>query len=125
MSSRRRYPGEPRCLRVVPRTRGDWIVMTEQQVAISEHASVTEAGHAVVARLGRAMSWLSMTATTAPVEFIEQSTARTAPHPKRSVSPLSLLDGTVAPAIAGGRLPPVARRPWDGQRASVDVSYLQ
>jgi hypothetical protein len=51
MSSRRRYPGEPRCLRVVPRTRGDWIVMTEQQVAISEHASVTEAGHAVVARL--------------------------------------------------------------------------
>lgn len=51
MSARRRYPVGSRCLRVVPRSRGGWIVMTEQEVVMSEHATATEAELAARARL--------------------------------------------------------------------------
>jgi len=32
-----------RCLRVLPRSRGSWIVATEQNDVLSEHATATEA----------------------------------------------------------------------------------
>jgi hypothetical protein len=40
-----------RCLRVVPWPRGSWIVATEQDDALSEHATATEAEMAAVACL--------------------------------------------------------------------------
>ena len=40
-----------RCLRVVPRPRGNWIVATEHDDALSEHATATEAEMAAVACL--------------------------------------------------------------------------
>jgi hypothetical protein len=39
-----------RCLRVLPRPRGSWIVATEQAV-LSEHATATEAENAAPAQL--------------------------------------------------------------------------
>ena len=39
-----------RCLRVLPRPRGSWIVATEREV-LSEHATATEAENAALARL--------------------------------------------------------------------------
>ena len=51
MSARRRHPAPPRSLRVLPRSRGGWIVTTEQDVVVSEHASATEAELAAQARL--------------------------------------------------------------------------
>jgi hypothetical protein len=48
-------PGDPaprrhRCLHVLPRPRGSWIVATERAV-LSEHGSATEAESAALARL--------------------------------------------------------------------------
>lgn len=45
-------PAAPRCrcLRVLPRSRGSWIVATEQAV-LSEHATATEAENAALAGL--------------------------------------------------------------------------
>jgi hypothetical protein len=40
-----------RCLRVLPRPRGSWIVASEREV-LSEHATATEAEDAAWARLG-------------------------------------------------------------------------
>ena len=40
-----------RCLRVLPRSRGSWIVATEQDDVLSEHATATEAEIAALARL--------------------------------------------------------------------------
>jgi hypothetical protein len=39
-----------RCLRVLPRPRGSWIVATEQAI-LSEHPTATEAENAALARL--------------------------------------------------------------------------
>ena len=39
-----------RCLRVLPRPRGSWIVATDREV-LSEHPSATEAENAALARL--------------------------------------------------------------------------
>jgi hypothetical protein len=52
MSARGRYSAGPRCLRVVPRSRGGWTVMTEQEGVVSEHGTAIEAELAALARLG-------------------------------------------------------------------------
>ncbi|MGH2886238.1 MAG: hypothetical protein ACRDPA_26665 [Solirubrobacteraceae bacterium] len=41
----------PRCLRVLPRSRGSWIVATEQGDVLSEHATANEAEAAALACL--------------------------------------------------------------------------
>ena len=43
-------PRRHRCLRVLPRPRGSWIVATERAV-LSEHGTATEAERAALARL--------------------------------------------------------------------------
>ena len=43
MSSRDPVSGQARCLHVLPRPRGSWIVATAGGDVLSEHASVTEA----------------------------------------------------------------------------------
>jgi hypothetical protein len=43
MTTRRRYPAGPRCLRVMPRPRGGWIVINDHDVVVSEHVTATEA----------------------------------------------------------------------------------
>jgi hypothetical protein len=40
-----------RCLRVLPRPRGSWIVVSDREV-LSEHSTATEAENAAWARLG-------------------------------------------------------------------------
>ncbi len=51
MSSREPVSGRARCLRVLPRPRGSWIVATAAGDVLSEHASVTAAEIAGLARL--------------------------------------------------------------------------
>jgi hypothetical protein len=43
MTTRRRDPAGPHCLRVMPRPRGGWLVINDQEVVVSEHVTATEA----------------------------------------------------------------------------------
>lgn len=51
MTARRRYPAGPHRLRVMPRPRGGWLVITDQEVVVSEHVTATEAELAARAHL--------------------------------------------------------------------------
>lgn len=51
MSSRELGPVRSRCLRVLSRPRGSWIVATERGNVLSEHATATEAEIAAMAGL--------------------------------------------------------------------------
>jgi hypothetical protein len=51
MSTRRDHSTGPRCLQVAPRSRGGWVVMSGQEVVVSEHVTATEAEQAALARL--------------------------------------------------------------------------
>jgi hypothetical protein len=59
-------------LRVVPRRRGSWIVATEHDDVLSEHATATEAEMAAVAVCARVRRWSSMTAITGAVDAVDQ-----------------------------------------------------
>lgn len=51
MSARRRHSAGSRCLQVAPRSRGGWVVMSGQEVVMSEHVTATEAEQAALAGL--------------------------------------------------------------------------
>jgi hypothetical protein len=51
MSAPRRTPAAHRCLRVIPRPRGGWVVLAPDGPVVSEHSTVTEAEQAALAHL--------------------------------------------------------------------------
>ena len=51
MSAHRRPSAGSRCLRVAPRSRGGWVVMSGRAGVVSEHMTATEAEQAALARL--------------------------------------------------------------------------
>lgn len=51
MSPRARGARGRRCLKVVPKPRGGWVVVNPGEVVVSEHRSATEAERAAAARL--------------------------------------------------------------------------
>jgi hypothetical protein len=72
MSSRELGPVRSRCLRVLPRPRGSWIVATGRGNVLSEHATATEAEIAAMACLREGEDCSSLIATTAAIDALDQ-----------------------------------------------------